>query len=373
MAVKAYDLLTGRVVTPVAASEWKISLELSAAGTLEVTVPASKQAAGQNLLENTRAWRTVLVDTEWVTEAGVRVERPRASGIVFSRRLGPKEAVFSCCGFGDLFAKYLVINSALKDRVIREQVIDPEAEDVVVPAEWRTHVEGSTADMLVELIELALEWQPLNVILPVRQGGGQYRDYYGTDLATVADRVDDIAALQGGAEWVWEPVVVDGRLYHRLHVGDPELVRSVHRINATLDGAPVSEVSYVEDGASMGTDQWAQGGKQDDRILIARTHVPTLEDLGWPRLMGVVSGHEAVSDVATLAGYTDSAAASGVSPSEVFSFRVRRDRWDVRPGDHIDLKWRSWFMPSARWWRLKALTVDGDQGEWLTVSARERV
>lgn len=91
--------------------------------------------------------------------------------------------------------------------------------------------------------------------------------------------------------------------------------------------------------------------------LIARAHVPTLEDLGWPRLMTAVTNHTSVSEIPTLAGHASAAVEAGQKPSEVLSFSVRRDYADVQPGDWVDLKWQSWFMPEPRWWHLKALQV----------------
>lgn len=374
MAVRAYDLLTGRLVTPVAASAWTWERPLSGAGNMSVTVAGSGEALAQNLLENARAWRTVLVDCDWQTDAsGARRLVCHGSGIVYQREFTTKEAKFTCIGFADLFKALLVINSALRDAEVHGQIIDPDTKDVVVPAEWRVHVSGSTADMLIQLIQLALSWQNLPVILPSQTGGSQYRDYYGTDLATVADRVQDVTNLEGGPEWVWDPVVLGGLLFHELSVGHTELDREHWSIDATVDGAPATDVTYTEDGAGMSGDAWAAGGKQDDKILMSRTHDSLLQDLGWPRLMSVVTGHDSVSEVATLDRYTRAATNVGRRPSEVFTFKVLRARWDLQPGDWVDLKWVSWFSPAAKKWALKVLQVSGDETGWTTVSTRERV
>lgn len=374
MALKAFDLVTGRRVTPVTAAGWEWTRELSGSGSMRVDLVPTAEANAENLLDNTRSWRTVIVDSEWIDDgAGGRQEVCRASGIVFQRDLGAVDGTLTCCGFADLFSRLMVINAGLKDRSIAERVLDPDAEDVVVPAGWRTHVSGSPGDMLIGLVELALQWQSLPVILPAKTGGGQYRDYYSVDLATVADRIDDLSTIIGAAEWSWQPRIIDGRLYHEMLVGMPELVPQVHRLDATLPGVPVSEVQYSEDAKAMATDAWATGGKQDDQILIARAHVPTLEDLGWPRLMTAVTNHTSVSEIPTLAGHASAAVEAGQKPSEVLSFSVRRDYADVQPGDWVDLKWQSWFMPEPRWWHLKALQVSGSEGDWIKVSTRERV
>lgn len=374
MALKAFDLVTGTRVTPVTAAGWEWTRELSAAGSMKVDLTSVKAIDSENLMDNTRSWRTVIVDSEWIDDgASGRVEVCRGSGIVFQRTLTADSGTLTCCGFADLFSRLLVINAGLKDQSIAQQVIDPDAEDVVVPASWRTHISGSTGDMLIELIELALQWQDLPVILPAKTGGTQYRDYYSVDLATVADRIDDLSAIIGGAEWSWQPRIIDGRLYHEMLVGTPELIPQVHRLDATLPGVPVSDVQYSEDAKDMATDAWSTGGKQDDKILIARSHVPTLEELGWPRLMSAVTNHDSVSEIPTLISHSAAAVADGQKPSEVYSFSVSRDYANIQPGDHIDLKWRSWFMPQAKWWHLKALQVSGTEGDWLKVSTRERI
>lgn len=373
MAVIAFDLVTGRRVTGVAASGWSWTRELSKAGSFEAKITDTTGAVPQRLWENTRPWRTVLVDADWVDHSDGRRLDVHASGVVHSRNFDVTNATLTCDGFGAIFSKLLVISAALRDKVVMGQIIDHEAEDVVVPQEWMVHVSGSTGDMIRQLVELALQWQSFPIILPAVQGGTQYRDYYGTDLAMISDRIDDIAGLQGGAEWSWVPQIIGGRLFHRLDIGSPELVPQRHRIDATLDGVPVTEVTLDESGADMSTDVWASGGKQDDKILIARATSTALTSQGWPRLMATNTSHQSVSEIRTLADHAETDARRGAAPSQVFSFKVRRDFRDITPGDWIDLKWQSWFMPEARWWQLKVLQVSGDEGEWLTIRARERV
>ena len=373
MAVIAFDLVTGRRVTGVSASGWSWTRELSKAGTFEAKVTDTTGAVVQRLWENTHPWRTVLVDADWVDHSDGRRLDVHASGIVHSRTFDATTCTLTCDGFGAIFSKLLVISAALRDVTVADQIIDHEAKDVVVPAEWMVHVSGSTGDMIRQLVELALQWQSFPIILPAQQGGSQYRDYFGTDLALISDRIDDIAGLQGGAEWSWVPKIIDGMLFHRLDIGSPELVPQRHRIDATLDGVPVTEVTLDESGVDMATDVWASGGKQDDKILIARNRDTALVSQGWPRLMMAETSHQSVSEVGTLSGWAATDVRKGASPSQVFSFKVRRDFRDITPGDWIDLKWQSWFMPEARWWQLKVLQVSGDEGDWLTIHTRQRV
>lgn len=374
MALKAFDLVSGARVTPVTAAGWEWMRELSGPGLMKVDLTAAKSVDAENLLDNTRSWRTVIVDSEWVDDgAGGRMEVCRGSGIVFQRTLTADSGTLTCCGFGDLFARLLVINAGLKDQSIAQRVLDPDAEDVVVPAGWRTRISGSTGDMLIELVELALQWQSLPIILPAKTGGTQYREYYSVDVATVADRIDDLSAIIGGAEWSWQPRIIGGRLYHEMLVGTPELVPQTHRLDATLPGVPVSEVSYEEDATDMATDAWATGGKQDDQILVARSHVPTLEELGWPRLMSTVTDHGSVSEISTLMDHAKAATKVGSKPSEVYTFSVRRDYANVQPGDWIDLKWKSWFTPVPKRSKVKVLQTSGTEGDWIKVSTRERI
>ena len=60
-------------------------------------------------MDNTRSWRTVVVDSEWVDGPGGREEVCRASGIVFQRDFGAQSGSLTCCGFGDIFSRLLVI------------------------------------------------------------------------------------------------------------------------------------------------------------------------------------------------------------------------------------------------------------------------
>lgn len=373
MALIIYDFLTGRRVVRVESPSWSFVEELSDPGSMSATLTPTPINATANLYDNTRPWRTVIADVEWGQDAqGRRTETVRCAGLVTKRSFSQDQAVFELIGIGSYLAKVPVISAALKDTPVSGQITNHETKGVVVPAEWTVHVSGSTADMLTSLVELALAWQAFPVVLPAKTGGSYYRDWYGTDLATIADHIDDVTNLMAGPEWVWDAVIIDGRLYWRLHCA-PEVARNAWRIDATRPGAPVTEVTLEEDASDMATDGWASGGQQDDKILLSRARSHELTDLGWPYLFGVDKTHDTVSEIQTLDSYAEAIVQDGVGPSEVFSVRVRRDQFLVRAGDWLDLRWQAWFMPIPQWWRLKVLRVAGDEGEWLTLSTRRRI
>ncbi len=373
MAVIAFDFLSGRMVTRVAAASWSWTRELSAEGSFECTVSDVAEAARQNLVENAREWRTVLVDADWVDGPTGRVLDVHASGIVHSRKFEDSKATFSCAGFASILSRLLVVNHELANRKISGQILDHESEDIVVPPDWQMSHGGALADIMVKMLTEAGSYVDLPVTLPDYEGGTNNRVYYSTDLATVLDRFNDLSNVENGPEYQFTPHIIDGLLSHSLDLGHPELRPEVHRIDGTLDGVPVTDVTMDASGADMATDVWASGGKQDDKILVSRATSASLTDRGWPQLMVADTSHQSVSEIDTLAAHARVTLQRGSEPSEVFSFKVGRDYATISPGDWVDLRWQSWFMPTPKWWALKVLQVSGDEGEWLSVSCRERV
>ena len=348
MAVIAFDFLSGRMVTRVAAASWSWTRELSAEGSFECTVSDVAEAARQNLVENAREWRTVLVDADWVDGPTGRVLDVHASGIVHSRKFEDSKATFSCAGFASILSRLLVVNHELANRKISGQILDHESEDIVVPPDWQMSHGGALADIMVKMLMEAGSYIDLPVTLPDYEGGTNNRVYYSTDLATVLDRFNDLSNVENGPEYQFTPHIIDGLLSHSLDLGHPELRPEVHRIDATLDGVPVTDVTLDASGADMATDVWASGGKQDDKILVSRATSTSLTDRGWPQLMVADTSHQSVSEIDTLAAHARVTLQRGSEPSEVFSFKVGRDYATISPGDWVDLRWQSWFMPTPK-------------------------
>lgn len=369
MVVKAFDTVTGLPVVTVPATDWSWSREVSTSGRFEAKIKWSQEATEAQLREKTPVWATTLADVR--PDGSVA-----ATGLMYHRMWDGSTLTLQCVGWEDILDKLPVINHLLDAVNVDGRVLDPDAEGVVIPAAWQQTFKGaSIRDVLIQLVASGLLWQSLPIDLPAHQSGSAAtRTYWSTDLATVRDRVNDIAKLADGVEWRIDPYMNGRQLRHRLVVGNPEAkAPQSHIINATAPDVVVSEISVDEDASEMRTDVWGKGGVQGDQILIARKRETSLESAGAPRLFGQLTGHDTVSELSTLQQHVREASVVGSFSQEVWSFTVDRTQFDVMPGDWVDLKWgrKDGYLPPG-WYGLKILATSGGPNDQVKLQGRLR-
>lgn len=378
-SIRAYDLVTGRQITSLPASTWSWTRSLSDAGTMSVTVADVGGVDRAQIFDSIKPWRAVLADVEFMDRGkDYREEVVHMAGIVTARAFTSKSATFTCTGFAGIFSKLLCINPAFLNVDPTGQIISPDVEpgEVQLPSEWVTHMSGSMPYIHKQLIEMALQWQSLPVQLPdVYEPGDHVRTYYSSDLTSIYDRIRSLTDTKDGAEWFWKPQITsDGTLMHELLLGNPELDTGTWPMNSTTQMTPVTSMEVSEDGADIATDAWAMGGKQDDKVLVARSVSTRLTDQGWPRLMRANTGHQSVSRADTLRGYTDQDVRRD-GTAKVFRFDLDQSvgAYYLYPGDSINIKWAAWFSPTPVQSMLKVMSVEGGPDPIWTVHCREKI
>ncbi|WP_172121396.1 hypothetical protein [Actinomyces faecalis] len=371
--VTVHDTVTGARLEALPASGWSWRRQVSGAGALEVTVPWSRGLAGRSLREELAPWRTTLAVTDTASRRVV------AAGVVYARRWDADTQTLkvSCEDLWALLKRRLVLSPAL-DSYSGGQVA---GRDGTYPPPWTVHMSGTLPSIARDLVGLALSAGTLPVVLPQKQAGGSVRTYLGPDLATVADRLEDLTGVIDGPEIVFDPRLADGGTSLSWHMltGSPELVSGEHSWDARRRAVPLIDLSVEEDASDMVGDSWARGGSQDDQTLIAHHHDRWLEGRGWPLLQAADTSHSTVSDLTTLAGWARTPTVVRARSTEVVSLRARRTDESgyalgdaVLPGDHVRLRHDDPYLGSGTI-VLKVLETSGDEGEWVTCSCREVV
>ncbi|MFC4223575.1 hypothetical protein [Lysinibacter cavernae] len=359
LKVLAFETMTGQFIgnIPYTNVVWKKSL--NEAGTIDITVDWSREAATWDIRGKTWPWRTLIavIRGDTILHAGPVVNRSRPRGSL----------TIPASGMWEIFKHRLVLNYALSSKKVDGQVMIDE--DNPAP-EWKLELTGSLVDIAVKLVAESLKWGALPITLPPLTGGPNVRVYYGFDLASVDTRLSQLTEVIGGPELRFEPRIgVDGRLSFAMQ-GSAELIDTVHQWNEIAPGQRVSLASMHEDGSAMTTDHWGLGGGSDDMVLMTRASSDALTRVGWPVMQSADTSHSSVSELPTLRGYVQESLLRGSQTQEVFSLQVGAEQ-NVKPGDWADLTVEDFYLGHTVL-PLKILEVSGDTSDWLTVNARVR-
>lgn len=368
LTVHAYNAVTGAHLTrlPYTACTWSDSI--NEPGQLNVDITFNSTARdltvnGLNLHDALRPWRVILA-----VQYGQRILH---AGPVTGRKWDARsrKLSFTCGGGWTLLGKRLVLNHGL-DKSFREG-------DVLVdedhPAgDWALTLTGSYRDIARGLIAETLKWGTLPITLPPIEGGTYTRTYGGWDLATVADRIRDLADLDTAREYRFTPNLdTSGGLTFALESA-PELVDHELSLNAALPGVRAMLSSSDEEGSPLTTQVWAVGGKNGDKTVMTLATLPDrYRDPAMPFLQSSNTEHTTVSVLSTLRTYARTQASLGAWPSETHEVLLGEEH-DPHVGDHLDLRVEDDYL-GRRLLRLKITDVSGStDSDWRTTQCRER-
>ncbi len=167
---------------------------------------------------------------------------------------------------------------------------------------------------------------PLDV--PEPETGQAERHYYGYDLATVGERLQQLTEVRNGPEYDAEPYFVTdaNRIRWRLHIGTPRLGDPT--TSATWDyGSALGRVDVDVDGSQAPTARvWSRGDGSERELRTGfasdnRDHAGQ----GYPPLDYVDTEHTSVTEQRTLEDYADEYLSRLAAASETWSCSVRID------------------------------------------------
>lgn len=322
------DLRTGELwgTLPCSALTW--TSELRETGDLRSTIPASPEAAG--LWEASQAGRA-MVAVEWAQAFSRRILW--ASPVV-ARDLGETALVVGGSGmFGHLGRRLLL-------------------PDVAASAIATTPGMTFTGDMGTIMAKalaqvLALDEGDLPIVLEAYRTGTRTQTYYGYEMASVAQRISELAEHIDGPDFALLPRFADGPDYLRI-VWDfttgaettPQLNRAADTpivVDGTAPGQnTVKGLSWSESAGGMGTHAFAKGAGIETATVIRSATDTTLTGQGWPRVDVVTSSDAA--DGTQVQAYADGVNARTNRPLRGITVRVDAAFWwaqDARLGDSV--------------------------------------
>ena len=215
--------------------------------------------------------------------------------------------------------------------------------------------------------QLPIEFEP-------DRAGTRVKNYAAIDGKNVLEAIDDLADLIGGVEYDFQPSILDDdTLRYRMVTGTDAVGMVVgpasgHLWNLGGEQQDVRGWERRVNPGSVVTDAMFTGGKEDDRVMIARASSSELIDQGWPRAELWDSSHSSVSEQDALQGWAD-AALGGVTETAKLEVRNSVARL-LRHGDVVALDAQGhWDMPDGEtWWRVLSVGRKSDSADWLQVS-----
>lgn len=364
MRALLHETISGEPVTELEISDVKWSTGICRADEVSVTVPGYTGRSLYQWMVPRKFMVTVLEDDG----------RVRASGM-----LGIPEGTTDDDGLDHVVFPGRGVESYFDRRFVLPYPYWPLVDAKGYPIASRdTRIEGvEYGTMMKHLYAQALTHQ--GAILPVvwedDRRGTRQKEWAAVDGKPVQEAVEDISNLLGGVEWDWVPVLDDSeRLTLALVTGtDAEMEVTSAFWHTWQAGGEVPDVRGLSVKVSpefMTSTAIFTGGKEDDRVLVARATSLDLVVAGLPLTEIWDSSHSSVSQQATLDGWAGKQVEEGQAPVQYWSFEVRADRaHGLRHGDWCTVEIADhWLVPDGSYARRVVEVSGSADSEWLGVT-----
>lgn len=209
--------------------------------------------------------------------------------------------------------------------------------------------------------------------------GTREKNTAAADMKNLLELVEDISNLDGGVETDFTSRWADDnhtRMQTLVRTGTDavRVISSQSEFAFSLRGKKPTARSLKEQILPnyLTSRVWMTGGKDDDRMLVARANSSYLTDLGFPFMETVDSSHSSVSVLATLQSYANRRLSQGQKLGRFWKFDVRKSAAvGMRKGDRLNLLVKGDpFIPDDDY-RHRVVSLSGGVSEWLSVVTAE--
>lgn len=270
------------------------------------------------------------------------------------------------------------IESYFDDRRVLPYPYDPLVNSGGYPITSRdTNISGVQYGTLMKRLYQQALSHP-GATMPVRfetdRAGTRERGYAAIEGKGVQAAVADLSELVDGVEWDWVPTIDDNDnlTWVLTTATDSEVEISSAFWNTWQTGGTEPDVRGLQVKVSpefMCSTAIFTGGKDDDRVMVARAHSLDLTNIGIPIREVWDSSHSSVSKQATLNGWAQKRHAEGQAPVQYWGLQVRASRaYGLRKGDWCTIEVEDhWLIPDGSYDR-RIVEVSGDEaGDWFGV------
>ncbi|PPF64527.1 hypothetical protein C5E11_03810 [Clavibacter michiganensis] len=196
----------------------------------------------------------------------------------------------------------------------------------------------SFGTMAKRMVQRAVQFTGGNVpiVFGPDEAAGREKEYEGTDLAYVGERLRQLTELENGPDITFTPRFTQDGLGMEwvLRTGTeakPNLSgETIHIWDYSVPKPSIADLETTIDASNLASRYWMSGGRNDDRTYIERADDSTLLAAGFPLLEVAAS-----SDATTVEGLVSKAVEQvrvNRLPKSSWSFKVRTDG-DPNPAD----------------------------------------
>lgn len=328
--VRVFETRTGRVVARVpytGSPRWSCGLVL--AGDWGVSVKLGGDGIAKELLDGfTDPWRF-----SFAISQGSRIWQ---AGPVVSEDYNDGDTTTSLSGGGLLKLltdKRLLLNPARPTlagvtAATADVAFGPGAtNDIgsVIPAANRNLSLHTIFKRILETVTAA-PGGDLPLVLPADIAGTAERTYPGYDLASVGQRLVELAQVENGPEFEFAPEFTDPltkqSVRWRVRIGNPTL-GNLGFVYAWDQGKALIGTGFSKDGGWRVTRDFERGNGMNRDLLLGFADKALGANASDLLLENVGSGHTSTGDVAVLNGWAAAAVAAGASELPIMVHRVR--------------------------------------------------
>lgn len=205
--------------------------------------------------------------------------------------------------------------------------------------------------------------------------GTREKGWFAVDGKGVQEAVEDISQLMGGVEWDWVPQLDENdRLNWAFVTGtddEPELTSSFwHTWQVGGEDPSIRGLGIKVSPEFMCQTAIFSGGKDDDRVMLARATGTDLIEAGVPLSEVWDSSHSSVSEQVTLDQWAAKRRAEGEAPVQYWSFDVREAHAkSLHKGDWCTIDvYQHWLIPDGSYPRRVLSVAGANDSDWLTVT-----
>lgn len=326
-----YLTVTGRIVFEIPLTgvpQWTQQINADGSWSIQTLIGPDDRSSGPtkaDLRAYTDAWRHSVAicwgdgsSTDYVCQAG-----PLTARQLMSEK--PPIIQFGGTGFWPLLRKIIQLASTWNGNLLS---VGSGADTT-----YTSSLQGIAAAMLSNAI--ARQSFPLDVPTITPPVTGTIAEtYFGYDLTSAGQRLQELTQLQGGPDILFKPYrTSDGHVRHAAQIGNPYISNAGRPLVFDYPGS-IQSILPTDNATGMSTKTYEKGNGVEYATLWTSTTDTTLTNAGWPLLEVADTAHADVTDATKLQQWSDGTQALNGRPLSTWATIVRQDDIDYPFGSY---------------------------------------
>lgn len=200
--------------------------------------------------------------------------------------------------------------------------------DEFVPGQDSTY-DGTLRDIAIQILSNANARNAMPIDIPTVSGGGSdTRTYFGYDLVSAGQRLQELTQVENGPDVLLKPYFSDsGHIRHKALIGNPTLSTSGNPLVFDYPGS-ITTLLTAEDASAFRNTTYERGNGTAYTTLVAASVDPSLLGAGWPVVEVTDSNHTDVTEQDTLQQWADGQQSLYGEAIETWALSVKMDDED---------------------------------------------